>query len=261
MAYSRYNSMTDVHFIADTIEDMKSIPFASMGDTCLVIAERVTYMCNSKGEWIAPGQAVIPPTGGSTEDNTGVDLSDYLTKAEHEARVAPIEQTVALHENQIYRNEENLNGIDQNLVRLNERIDSNLMRLDERINNCITDERLAEKPFTKITNDIGEHYLDIQASDGITPIQKMEEAGPGFYTMYVQRNTLGIPEHAVEIDSSLRGFCFVDTYNHGTTEYWYGYIVLFDMESNCYAQYIWRGIPQGWKRLSGDEVVNKWNPV
>lgn len=251
MAYSRYNSMTDIHFIADTIEDMKSIPSASMGDTCLVIAERVTYMCNSKGEWIAPGQAAVPPTtGGSTEDNTGVDLSDYLTKEEHEARISPIEGTVALHGDKISRNEEILNGVDQNLVRLEKRID-----------NCITDEHLAGKPFARITNDIGEHYLDIQASDGITPIQKMEEAGPGFYTMYVQRNTPGIPEHAVEIDSSLRGFCFVDTYNHGTTGYWYGYIVLFDMESNCYAQYIWRSIPSGWKRLSGDEIVNNWSPV
>lgn len=51
MAYQRFNQ-NDMSFIADTKEDLKTLPPCGMGSTCYIIAEASKYMVNSKGEWI-----------------------------------------------------------------------------------------------------------------------------------------------------------------------------------------------------------------
>ena len=75
MAYARYGQH-DKSFICDAIEDLKTLPFVTMGSTCYVIANASKYMVNSKGEWIRQtyGNEIVP--GG---DGTGIDLSAYAT--------------------------------------------------------------------------------------------------------------------------------------------------------------------------------------
>ena len=68
MASQKYNPASDIHYLADTIEDLKSLPKHSMGDTCLVIENQRVYMANSEGEWI--DQEAV---------KAGVDLKGYVT--------------------------------------------------------------------------------------------------------------------------------------------------------------------------------------
>lgn len=39
-------------FIADTVEDLKSIRDCEMGSICLVLSNKTMYVKNSEGEWI-----------------------------------------------------------------------------------------------------------------------------------------------------------------------------------------------------------------
>jgi hypothetical protein len=71
MAYQKFGHH-DSSYIADTIEDLKELPLASMGSTCYVISNATKYMVNSKGEWIAQ---YTNTTGGMMPD-----LSNYVTK-------------------------------------------------------------------------------------------------------------------------------------------------------------------------------------
>ena len=49
MAFQKFN-VGDTHYIADTKEDLKLLPAATMGSTCYVIENASKYMINSKGE-------------------------------------------------------------------------------------------------------------------------------------------------------------------------------------------------------------------
>ena len=75
MAYQKYGHH-DSAYVADTIEDLKDLPNASMGSTCYVISNATKYMINSSGEWIA--QYTNAGTGGGAIP----DLSNYVTRDE-----------------------------------------------------------------------------------------------------------------------------------------------------------------------------------
>lgn len=83
MAYQRFNQ-NDMSFIADTKEDLKTLPKCSMGSTCYIIDEARKYMMNSKGEWIPQEPGTNNNTGGGNSDSGGnnVDLEGYLTEEE-----------------------------------------------------------------------------------------------------------------------------------------------------------------------------------
>lgn len=51
--YEQYGKIRSMEYLADTKEDLQDIPKSPMGSTCFVIAESITYMCNSKNEWVA----------------------------------------------------------------------------------------------------------------------------------------------------------------------------------------------------------------
>ena len=75
MAYARYGQH-DKSFICDDVEDLKNLPFATIGSTCYVIANASKYIINSKGEWVRQtyGDINVPEGGGSD-----IDLSKYAT--------------------------------------------------------------------------------------------------------------------------------------------------------------------------------------
>ena len=83
MAYQRFNQ-NDMSFIADTKEDLKTLPKCSMGSTCYIIDEARKYMMNSKGEWIPQEPGTNNNTGGGNNGSGGnnVDLEGYLTEEE-----------------------------------------------------------------------------------------------------------------------------------------------------------------------------------
>ena len=76
MAYQKFGHH-DSSYIADTIEDLKELPLASMGSTCYVISNATKYIVNSKGEWIAQYTNSGSGSGGAMPD-----LSNYATKDE-----------------------------------------------------------------------------------------------------------------------------------------------------------------------------------
>ena len=88
MAYARYGQH-DKSFICDEVEDLATLPYASMGSTCYVIANASKYMVNSRGEWIRQtfGNEVGP---GSGEND--IDHSQYATKSEVAELIENVEE-------------------------------------------------------------------------------------------------------------------------------------------------------------------------
>ena len=116
----------------------------------------------------------------------------------------------------------------------------------------VTSEALAAMPFTKIMRENGEHKIALGPKNDMALVDKMDELGPGLYTIYMERSCQDIPEGAREIDSSCRGIFFVDTYKiaEQKSEHFYGWALLFDHEGNVYSKYVRRSIASDWKKLS-----------
>ena len=74
----------DMHFIADTKEDLKSLPPCSMGSTCYIISEATEYMRNSTGEWVNQTKpvSVTPGPGGGTEGPSIEELAEIFAAKE-----------------------------------------------------------------------------------------------------------------------------------------------------------------------------------
>ena len=70
MGFIRQTSLVNA-FLADSKEDLSSLPQTTMGSICYVIDEGREYICNSKGKWIAKRRG--------TEETV---LEDYYTKTE-----------------------------------------------------------------------------------------------------------------------------------------------------------------------------------
>lgn len=130
-----------------------------------------------------------------------------------------------------------------------------LVKYDEAITAAadhITNEALAAMPFAKIMRENGEHKIAISPSNDMLLVDKMDELGPGLYTVYMERSCQDIPEGAREIDSSCRGIFFVDTYKiaEQNSQHFYGWALLFDHDGNVYSKYVRRSVASDWKKLS-----------
>ena len=116
----------------------------------------------------------------------------------------------------------------------------------------VTSEALAAMPFAKIMRENGEHKIALGPKNDMALVDKMDELGPGLYTIYMERSCQDIPEGAREIDSSCRGIFFVDTYKiaEQKSEHFYGWALLFDHDGNVYSKYVRRSVASDWKKLS-----------
>jgi hypothetical protein len=120
------------------------------------------------------------------------------------------------------------------------------------LTNYVTSEALAAMPFAKIMRENGEHKIALGPKNDMALVDKMDELGPGLYTIYMERSCQDIPEGAREIDSSCRGIFFVDTYKiaEQKSEHFYGWALLFDHDGNVYSKYVRRSVASDWKKLS-----------
>ena len=120
------------------------------------------------------------------------------------------------------------------------------------MSNYVTSEALAAMPFAKIMRENGEHKIALGPKNDMALVDKMDELGPGLYTIYMERSCQDIPDGAREIDSSCRGIFFVDTYKiaEQNSEHFYGWALLFDHDGNVYSKYVRRSIASNWKKLS-----------
>lgn len=120
------------------------------------------------------------------------------------------------------------------------------------LNDYVTSEALAAMPFAKIMRENGEHKIALGPKNDMALVDKMDELGPGLYTIYMERSCQDIPEGAREIDSSCRGIFFVDTYKiaEQKSEHFYGWALLFDHDGNVYSKYVRRSVASDWKKLS-----------
>lgn len=122
----------------------------------------------------------------------------------------------------------------------------------EATDNYITKDDLAAMPFAKIMRENGEHKIALGPTNDMMLVDKMDELGPGLYTMYMERSCQDIPAGAREINSSCRGIFFVDTYKiaEQNSQHFYGWALLFDHAGNVYSKYVRRSIASEWKKLS-----------
>lgn len=122
----------------------------------------------------------------------------------------------------------------------------------EGTNNYVTMEALAAMPFAKIMRENGEHKIALGPTNDMMLVDKMDELGPGLYTIYMERSCQDIPAGAREVDSSCRGIFFVDTYKiaEQNSQHFYGWALLFDHAGNVYSKYVRRSIASDWKKLS-----------
>ena len=120
------------------------------------------------------------------------------------------------------------------------------------LSDYVTSEALAAMPFAKIMRENGEHKIALGPKNDMALVDKMDELGPGLYTIYMERSCQDIPQGAREIDSSCRGIFFVDTYKiaEQKSEHFYGWALLFDHDGNVYSKYVRRSIASDWKKLS-----------
>jgi hypothetical protein len=89
MGYSRQTSLTDA-YIADTVEDLASLPKSTMGSVCWVISEGIEYICNSKNKWLPRHKKTTAPE----------ELANYYTKQDIDSQLQSIPR-IALTENEI----------------------------------------------------------------------------------------------------------------------------------------------------------------
>ena len=116
----------------------------------------------------------------------------------------------------------------------------------------VSKEELAQMPFAKLMNSIGEHTIALGPTNDKSMVELMDELGPGLYTIYIERSCQEIPAGAKEIDSSCRGIICVDTYKikEQGSDHFYGWALLFDHGGNAYSKYVRRSIASEWKSLA-----------
>lgn len=87
--------------------------------------------------------------------------------------------------------------------------------------------------------------IKVDASSGKTLYETMGEAKSGLYTCYVQK---GVADNPAGSTSSCRGICCVNTWYKADS--FYGWIILFDSDANCYTRYI-----------SVGDGISEWNKI
>lgn len=90
----------DMHFIADTKEDLKDLPSCSMGSTCYIISEATEYMRNSAGEWVSQTKpAPITPTpGGGEGGNEGPSIEELAEIFAAKEELLELQEQIRLEE-------------------------------------------------------------------------------------------------------------------------------------------------------------------
>lgn len=136
---------------------------------------------------------------------------------------------------------------EEEVVDLSQFVTKEELNLDQ----FVTNEALAAMPFAKIMRENGEHKIALGPTNDMLLVDKMDELGPGLYTLYMERSCQDIPAGAKEIDSSCRGIFFVDTYKiaEQNSQHFYGWALLFDHGGNVYSKYVRRSVASEWKAL------------
>lgn len=117
---------------------------------------------------------------------------------------------------------------------------SNLVTKDE-LNNAIAT-IMDNAVFNILGGDPNSFAIKVNAADNRTVIQAMGAAGPGLYTLYVQK---GVSDNPTGSESSCRGICCVNTW-YNLNEF-YGWIILFDSDGVMYTRYASAYGPSDWK--------------
>jgi hypothetical protein len=65
--------------------------------------------------------------------------------------------------------------------------DANHVKTDT-LTDYVTNEALAAMPFAKIMRENGEHKIALGPKNDMALVDKMDELGPGLYTMYMERS-------------------------------------------------------------------------
>lgn len=107
--YEQYGKIRSLEFIADEVADLEQLPKVAMGSTCYVIENSVTYMSNSKHEWI-PQRTPSIGGGGGDEGGGSTDLSNYYTKAEMDNKIEELKELTVTVDNIKTLNGESLIG-------------------------------------------------------------------------------------------------------------------------------------------------------
>lgn len=216
-------------FYADTKEDLAFIT-GEIGTEAIVIKESARYCLMSTGEWV---KQIAPGATGSSE----VDLTGYATEVYAQNRA-----NEALAASKEYTNKE-IEKIEIPSV-------EGLVKSEEV-------EKLASDPVFKIfgatnlQNANHEQYgIYVRSSDNKSLTTAMVEAGMGMYNFWIQDGSPDMPDKANEKGSSMRGLCCVDYFADANN--WYGWILAYDQDCDCYLRYIRRGVVSGWKHIVTD---------
>lgn len=216
-------------FYADTKEDLASIT-GEIGTEAIVIKESARYCLMSTGEWV---KQAAPGAASSGE----MDLTGYAQESFVETKTAE-----ALAASQKYTDEK-IKEIEIPSV--------------EGLATSKEVETLAAKPVFKIfgaTNlqnaDHEQYGIYVRSSDNKPLTTAMVEAGMGMYNFWIQDGSPDMPEKANEKGSSMRGLCCVDYLADANN--WYGWILAYDQDCDCYLRYIRRGVVSDWKHIVTD---------
>lgn len=114
------------------------------------------------------------------------------------------------------------------------------------VTNDLALEDLKTNAVFKILGDNPDGFaISATVSGGKSLYQVMGEAKSGLYTCYVQK---GVSDNPTGSESSCRGICCVNTWY--TSSSYYGWIILFDSDANCYTRYI-----------SVSDGISEWNKI
>ena len=93
MGFIRQTSLVNA-FLADSKEDLSSLPQTTMGSICYVIDECREYICNSKGKWIAKRKG----TEETVLDNyyTKHEVKEFVEELIEDVKVEPLTTTEIL---------------------------------------------------------------------------------------------------------------------------------------------------------------------
>lgn len=246
MGYIRLDTIPEARYLCDTKEDLNTLSSrARIGDTCWVIADAVEYMCNSKREWIKQSSTtstIITPSGE-------IDLSNYVTTEQLIEEMAKIEMP-EMPDLTNYVTMEDLKNISVDLTGY----------ATEEYVTGVTNEIKANPAFQILGDNPDSFALSVTTASGKTLSEAMGEKGPGLYTTYVQKGVEGNPTGS---KSSCRGICCVNTWYEKDS--FYGWLILFDSEANCYTKYIsvsdgeseWNNVKQ--QNLDGYVPIEKYD--
>lgn len=213
-------------FYADTKEDLDSIK-GEIGTEAIVIKDSARYRLMSTGEWV---KQVAPGEDGSSE----VDLTGYATEI-----FAQNKANEALTASKKYTDKE---------IKKIEIPSVEGLAKSEDLEKVASDPVFKMFGATNLQNPAHEQYgIYVRSSDNKSLADAMVEAGTGMYNFWIQDGSLDMPQKANEKGSSMRGLCCVDYFSDANN--WYGWILAYDQDCDCYLRYIRRGAISAWKHI------------